>query len=303
MNQTAMLATSRGTAAITDHQRWLREDLDNLGLQRVKIATLEWRHPPNSGIPEFDQLKAAGLIGRDKAVEIGCGHVYDKVQGLDLADRLRSVGCTWSSWETGNNGSGCSSVARALSAANLGSAFDCLHYVMVTTPTPNPEQMGQAFLDFNGNPRPWTPHWEVAFGKALVPESTIYRCSSTDRAPGMPTAFDQWMVRNAAVSGGRNPRLNVVVAKRKDGKTAIVATNTTHGTDAFSAYTGGHYGQLNQQHSLRVPWLAGKDGSFQVWRASPEGAVSGPQVVGMDDGLVRWSVNGAWTVGLVGGAA
>ena len=89
-----------------DHQRWLREDLDSLGLQRVKVAALEWRHPPNGGIPEFDQLKAAGLIGKDKAVEIGCGHVYDKVQGLDLADRLRSVGCTWSSWETGNNGTG-----------------------------------------------------------------------------------------------------------------------------------------------------------------------------------------------------
>ena len=76
-----------------DHQRWLREDLDSLGLQRVKIAALEWRHPPNGGIPEFDQLKAAGLIGKGKAVELGCGHVYDKIQGLDLADRLRSVGC------------------------------------------------------------------------------------------------------------------------------------------------------------------------------------------------------------------
>ena len=55
--------------------------------------------------------------------------------------------------------------------------------------------------------------------------------------------------------------------------------------------------------ALRVPWLAGKDGSFQVWRASPEGGVSGPQVVGMDDGLVRWTIHGGESVGMVGGAA
>ena len=42
---------------------------------------------------------------------------------------------------------------------------------------------------------------------------------------------------------------------------------------------------------------------WDIWRASPEGGVSGPQVVGLEDGWVRWSVSGAQTVGLVGGAA
>lgn len=287
---------------IGDHHQFMRDDLNSLGLHHVKVATLEHRHPPNNGIPEFDALKAAGRIGKGKAVEIACGHVYDKTQGLALADRLRGVGLTWSSWETGNNSSGTSSLARELSAANLGSAFGCIHYVMVTTPTPNSEQLGQAFLDYNGGDRPWAGHWEVAFGRGLTPGSVIYRCSSSDRAPGMPAEMDQWMVRNAAASGGRNPRLAAVVAQRPDGLTAIVATNTTHGSDAFSPYTGGHYGNLDQQHTMHVPWLAGKDGSFRVWRASQNGIVSEVPRIGMANGAVRWSLKGGESIALVGGA-
>jgi hypothetical protein len=279
--------------------RDIRKELDARGLQRVKLVGLEWRHPSNRGPQEFDAYDRAGLAGADKAVADGCLHIYDKAPDQALYDDrwAKRGGGIWST-ELGNNGSP-SAQARMLAGINHGAVCELIHYCMIATSTPNAEQLQQSLLDWNGGKRPWYGGLQV-LSRPLLRGTIFRRCSSSDRPPGLPEPHARWMVRNAAQTGGRNPRQQGAAGLRPDGRWVVLAVNTTHGSDGFNPYTSGHYAATKQQITVAIPELAGRGGAFQAQRADSAGGTSAPGVIGMADGRLRFTLQPGETISLIG---
>jgi len=281
------------------HHRSLRDALNARGLQRVEIAGLEWRHPSTHGPDEYDAYASVGMVGADKVISAGCLHIYDKGPDAALYDqRYLKAGCGIWSTELGNNGSP-SAQARMLAGLNHGTVCEFVHYCMIATASPNSEQLQQSLLDWNGKPRPWYGGLQI-ISQALTRGTVMRLCRSSDRPAGLPAAHAERMVRNAAQTGGRNPRQQVAVGRRPDGKWAILAVNTTHGSDGFNAFTSGHYGEALQQITVTIPDLDGRDGVFDRRSATIDGGVINLGAVPMVDGRIRFTVAPAETTAMVG---
>jgi len=63
---------------------------------------------------------------------------------------------------------------------------------------------------------------------------------------------------------------------------------------------GGHYAALTQQLTVTIPLLAGTDATFTARRAAQTAdAMSGPSTVNMIDGVLRFTLAPAETIGMV----
>ena len=271
----------------------LRNQLDARGLQAVKILSYEWRHPPTQAPSEFDRMDAAGLI--PEVLAGSCYHIYDKGPNLAMYDaRYLTRGAHGYSTESGNNGSPhCQ--ARGISGVNNGSRMEIIHYAVIPQAVPSGDQNGQSLIDYHGNPRPWYGGLQAIWTN-LQQGSTVFLCESSDRPPGMPVQQASRM----EILAPRQPRACVAAARRPDGRWQVVAVNTTHGSDSPSSFVGGHYAALTQQLTVTIPLLAGTDATFTARRAAQTAdAMSGPSTVNMIDGVLRFTLAPAETIGMV----
>jgi hypothetical protein len=295
-------AVTGGTSVYVSHQTRLRNRLNALGRQAVKVISLEWRHPTDGGDVEYDVLNAAGAISPTGVVSAGCLHIYDKGPDNALYDnRYLTKGCHMWSTETGNNGSpNCQS--RILAGVNHGTEVEIIHYAMIPVLSSDPakaaEQRGQCLLDETGAKRPWYGACQV-ISTNLARGTRIRLCQSSDRPSGLNTTFADRMIRQPGASGGRNPRQQVIAGRRSDNRWVIAAVNATFGSDGFTPInTNNHYGAVTQQLTVTIPELSGFDREFSAKRADINGLVTGPATVNLKNGVTRFTLQPGETIGM-----
>ena len=193
------------------HKRF-REALNQRGCQAVSVLDYEWRHPLHNGPPSFDHQRE--II--PSHVNGSCIHAYDTASSPMLyEDRWAKVGGVIWFTETGNNGSP-SAQARYLGAMLHGAAVEIMHYVMIATPRPSNEQLGQSFLTWDGVPRPWLAGYGV-IGLTMVPGSVVRLCRFERLAAADADGAGQTHVDTASAAtsraGGRCGRAGRQVAR------------------------------------------------------------------------------------------
>jgi hypothetical protein len=289
----AVQVTSSNAAEVAARYQDLRNQLNTRGLQAVKILSYEWRHPPNQAPSEYDYMNAAGLIP-DVLAGI-CFHIYDKGPSYAMYDaRYLTKGAHCYSTETGNNGSP-SCQARGVSGINNGARMEIIHYAAIPQAVPSGDQSGQSLIDYNGNPRPWYGGLRAVWTN-LQQGSTVFLCESSDRPPNMPAQQASRM----EILAPRQPRACVAAARRPDGRWQVVAVNSTYGSDSPSNFAGGHYAALKQQLTVTIPLLAGTNATFTARRAAQiADSMSAPGTVNMIDGVLRFTLAPAETIGMV----
>ena len=277
----------------------LRNRLDTLGRQSVKIIALEWAHFPNSGSSrgstEFDLLDAAGLAGPGEAVFAGAGHCYrDCPAPAGYGDRWLTVGSALWSCETGNAGSP-NAQARFAAALNHGAAVEIFHIGQSSSSSDG--DLSQKLVQHNGTRQPYQPAYGV-ISRALQ-RGTVFRlCTSDDRPSGLPVTTADRMIRDS--SSQFNPRIQVAAGRRIDGRWSIVAVNATQGaSDNPTSFLNGSYKAATLQMTVTVAELAGLDRTFAAERASSGGTLSGPSTVNLKNGVTRFTLSAGETISLV----
>lgn len=293
-------AVTGGTSSYVPHHTELRNRLNALGRQAVKIISLEWRHPTAGGVTEFDVLNAAGAVSPNGIVTGGCIHIYDKSSDNNLYDnRYLAKGCHLWSTECGNNiNPGCQ--ARFLAGVNHGTVAEIHHIPILTSSMPTSEQLAQTLLEQNGAKRPWYGGVQV-ISTNLVRGTVIRLCQSSDRPPGLNTTHADRMIRNPGASTTKStPRQQVIAGRRPDGKWVIAAVNATYGEDFFPTpvNVSNHYGAVAQQLTVTIPELSGLDRAFSAKRADINGSVSGPATVNLKNGVMRFTLQPGETIGM-----
>lgn len=297
---TSTMVNSTNAVAVANRYTEMRTKLNTNGMPGTKVLTYEWRHPQNQIPSEYDLMDSAGLI--PGTINGCCYHIYDKAPDNNTYDArwFNTAKSEMWSTETGNNGSpNCQ--ARYLAGVNHGSKVEIIHYGLIPTSTPDSEQLGQALVDWNGNPRPWYGAVQI-INQNLVRGTVIRRCRSSDRPSGLDTTMADRMIRNPGATSGRTPRQQVIAGKKPNNEWVICATNVTYGTDNFPvpSFTDNHYAAITQQLTVNIGELSTSSRVFQAKRASDTGSVSGPTPVNMQLGVMRFTLAPGETIAMTG---
>jgi hypothetical protein len=289
-------ANAMPESAYVPAHRNLRQRLDALGLQQVKIIGIEWAHFGDSANREFDLLDAAGLI--PGTVIAGAGHCYKDCPNPGIYDdRWMQRGCALWSTETGNSGTP-NHAARFVSALNHGAAVEIAHIGQLAITNPNSEQRQQVLVLADGTRSSWHGHCRL-ISQALQ-RGTVMRLATCDRRPGQGLS-DANAVRMVRTGGTMNPELNAACGLRPDGKWVLIVQNATQGSlDSPSQFLNASFAGKTIQFTAKLP--TGADGTLIAQRCSTTGAISTQQSYPMLGGFVRATVAAGELIVMVGGA-
>jgi len=250
----------------------LRARLDTLCHQDVTILGQEWSHSSGGDANhEFDLLDAAGCI--PTVVGYGAGHQYGDCADHRIGtDRWVKKGRGIVSMETGYMYD--NTASRVLAAMNAGGiVIEISHQAQ--SHTLGESDISQKLLEANGNRRIPQPQMQI-LSKALLRGAVFRLCHSSDRPSGLDTTVADLMLRTT----GKNSRLHIACAKRKDGRWVLlgsVAPDPTAG------------GQTTHQVTVDIPELKGYSGTWAARKCSA-GSVSNPPTANMVDGRIRFTM-------------
>ena len=282
--------TSTFTTPILQNQLDYRNRLNAIGLSAVKSFTLEWRHPENM-IPDYDQNNGLDRVGTETTdvLQGGCFHAYNKGASPQIYDQRwyqQGVGL-WST-ESGDNHSP-RAQAIFVNSANNGCEVEITHVGFALT------DVRQGLATTSGVWFDWT-HGLSILSKAMVRGTRMRHCTSTDRPSDLTTASASGMIWAGSATQPRQPRQQVAVGRRTDGRWVVLAVSYAYDVDAPTNYAGGHYAAIRQQLTVKIPELAGFDRVFTGKRASMTGGVISNITINMRNGWLRFTLDPGDTI-------